>query len=230
MDNKNVIIVVLIVAVFGLLGYMLYLQSAHEIDTSDYSAEDSYSSNTTQSPGGGQAVDNMEVLNQLKARLKETPNDPALMAALGDSYFGLMQFEDAVVYYKKAIEKNPDDVDTYNDLGLAEHYLGRSASGLKYVEQGILKNPYYQRVWLTKGFILAYGLGNNKEAVSAWEKANSIDPTSNVGKTAGDYVIEFNKQKEKLALEAGAGTAVKMEDSNGDDALSQAEKSFYGNK
>lgn len=226
MDNKNVFIIILLVIVFGLLGYMLMLQSEADIATTDYSAENNYSANTTRAPGGGQAVDHMEVLNDLKNRLKETPNDPALIAALGDSYFGLMQFEDAIVYYKQALAIKPDDVDTLNDMGLAQHYLGRSAEGLEYIEQGIEKNPYYQRVWLTKGFILAYGLGNNAQAIEAWEKAKSIDPSSNVGGTASTYIVEFTKQKEQLAKDAGLDSNTKK--TSGDDALSQAEKSFYG--
>ena len=224
MDKKNILIVCLILLVFGLLFRMLYLQSQHDSTGKQYAISEGYKTEKGSVPsGGGQATDHMEVLSELKSRLKETPNDPALIAAVGDAYFGLMQFGPAIEYYKQALAINPDDVDTLNDIGLAEHYEGRSADGLKYIETGITKNPYYQRIWLTKGFIYAYGIGNSEEAVKAWERAKTIDPESGVGKTAGKYIVEFTKQKEKLASEAGA---VKSDSSGA--ASTQAEKSFYG--
>ncbi|MEK7774021.1 MAG: hypothetical protein AAB307_06690, partial [Deltaproteobacteria bacterium] len=79
-------------------------------------------------------------------------------------------------------------------LGLSVHYQGNSAEGLRYVNEGMERNPYHQRILLTKGFILAYGLGDLGAAKEAWEKAMAINPESQVGKAASEFIAQTNAQ------------------------------------
>ncbi len=143
----------------------------------------------------GQHVNYDEVLTQLKAMARENPDDWTVHARLGDAYFNMMSFQDSLKHYERALELNPDDSNLYNNLGLANHYSGNTAKGLEYIEDALKKDPYYQRVWLTKGFLLAYGLGKIDEANVAWEKAVSLDPSSQVGKAANDYLREFKEKR-----------------------------------
>ncbi len=141
-----------------------------------------------------QPINNSTIIDDLKSRLKDKPNDPDITWRLGDAYFDSKQFNEAATYYKKALEFKPNEADIYNDLGLSTHYLGKSSEGLRYVEDGIKKNPYNQRIWLTKGFILAYGMGDLDGAKTAWEKANALNPESQVGKAASEFLAQFNKK------------------------------------
>lgn len=147
--------------------------------------------------GQGAPVSNAVIVEDLKARLKEKPNDPEVLWRLGDAYFDSKQFADASEYYKKAIQYKPDETDIYNDLGLSVHYLGKSEEGLKYIEQGIKKNPYHQRIWLTKGFILSYGMGDLQGAKTAWEKAAALNPESQIGKAATEFLAQFKEKPKK---------------------------------
>ncbi len=139
------------------------------------------------------AVDS-QVITDLKTRLEAKPNDGETLQRLADAYFDAKRFDEAATYYKKALEHKPGDADILNDLGLSLHYLGNSAGGLNYIEEGIKKNPYHQRIWLTKGFILAYGMGDLNGARAAWEKANALNPESQVGKAASEFLAQFNKK------------------------------------
>lgn len=139
-------------------------------------------------------MNNMTLVADLESRLKEKPNDPEVLWRLGDAYFDSKQFEQSTAYYKKALEFKPGETDIYNDLGLSLHYMGKPADGLKYIEEGIKKNPYHQRIWLTKGFILAYGMGDLDGAKAAWEKANALNPESQIGKAASEFLAQFNKK------------------------------------
>ena len=127
---------------------------------------------------------------QIQRVLKERPNDAEAYADVGDIYFDQHKFIDAIEYYKKAIAMNTQDIDAYNDLGLSYHYTNRSDEGLKYVEEGIKRNPAYQRIWLTKGFILAIR-GNIADARSAWEKAYSLDPNTDIGRSAASFLEQY---------------------------------------
>ncbi len=188
MNIKNIALVLLLALAFGAGGYWLGTKRA---------GEDSLRTNRASTTGyssPARTVDYRRVVITLKEQLKGTPEDWAIYARLGDIYFGMRRFEEAIEYYKKAIELNPDDVDTYNDLGLSNHYIGKSLEGLKYIEEGIKRNPYYHRIWLTKGFILAYGLGRKDEAEKAWQMALKLDPEGQVGKAAKAYLEEFSKK------------------------------------
>lgn len=130
---------------------------------------------------------------QIQKILNQRPNDAKAFAAVGDIYFDQHKFIDAIEYYKKAIAMSPQDIDSYNDIGLAYHYIGRSDEGLKYLEEGIKINPSYQRIWLSKGFILAIR-GNIVEARNAWKKAYSLNPNSDVGNSAASFLEQYKKQ------------------------------------
>lgn len=127
---------------------------------------------------------------EIQRILKERPNDAKAFAEVGNIYFDQHKFVDAIEYYKKAIDGDSHDINSYNDIGLSYHYIGRSDEGLKYIEEGIKKNPSYQRIWLSKGFVLAIK-GNVAEARKAWEKAYSLDPNSDIGKSAASFLEQY---------------------------------------
>lgn len=127
------------------------------------------------------------VIEGLKSELAKKPDDPALLQSMGDAYFENHQYDEALAYYKRALEKKPGDATLYNEIGLCLTYLNNPAEGLRYIDEGIKKNPYHQRIWLTKGFILTRA-GDNKGARSAWEKTVVLNPDSDVGKAAAQFL------------------------------------------
>lgn len=151
---------------------------------------------TQQAPAQGmqQGGLNTTLIADLEARLAQEPKNTEVLWRLGDAYFDAKQFNESAKHYKKVLEIKPGEADLYNDLGLSLHYLGNSAEALKYLEEGIKKNPYHQRIWLTKGFILAYGGGDLEGAKVAWEKANALNPESQIGKAAAEYLALVNKK------------------------------------
>jgi tetratricopeptide (TPR) repeat protein len=194
MTPKNIIIIVIIVVAVALGGYVMGTRKG-----SDSPAANGYGGNvgpkTSQSHSANRPVDYNEVLADLEARLMANPDDWTLNAQLGDTLFGMRRFAESIDYYEKALQINPDDANLYNNLALANHYIGDAIKGLQVIEEGIRRDPYYQRVYLTKGFLLAYGFGNGEEASLSWEKAVSLDPDSQIGKAAQDYLEEFKKKK-----------------------------------
>lgn len=131
------------------------------------------------------------VIAELEARHKQNPKDHEALWHLGDAHFEMRQFKEASDYYKKALQLKPDEVDIYNELGLAMHYTGNTAEALRYVDEGIKRNPLHQRIWLTKGYLLAYGMGDLEGAKKAWEKAKILNPESQVGKAASEYLTKL---------------------------------------
>ncbi len=127
------------------------------------------------------------VIESIKSELARKPGDPGLLQSLGDAYFESRQYSEALTYYKLALDKKPGDAALYNEIGLCLMYLNNPAEGLRYIDEGIKKNPYHQRIWLTKGFILSRS-GDSKAAMSAWEKTVALNPDSDIGKAAAQFL------------------------------------------
>ena len=142
-------------------------------------------------PAVSPQVNRTTLIDDLKSRLRENPKDVDILWRLADVYFEAKQFAESSEYYKKVLAIRPNETDVYNDLGLSQHYMGNSDEGVRYLDEGIKNNPYHQRIWLTKGFIMAYGMGDLDGAKLAWEKANALNPESQIGKAAADFLAQF---------------------------------------
>jgi tetratricopeptide (TPR) repeat protein len=122
---------------------------------------------------GGSAMDKLDLDNQ----------SPESLALLGDQYFESGRYIQAIDVYRKVIELAPNDVDTYNDLGLALFYTGQPDEAIDILSKGTQVDPNYQNTWLSLGFILSQ-TARNDEAKLALQKAAEIDPNSAMGQEA----------------------------------------------
>ncbi|MEE8328303.1 MAG: tetratricopeptide repeat protein, partial [Thermodesulfovibrionia bacterium] len=113
-------------------------------------------------------------------QMEKSAETPESLAILGDRYFESNRFQDAIDIYERVLKLNPDDVDTYNDLGLALHYIGKSDRAIDTLTRGTEVNPSFQRMWLSLGFVLT-ATGKNDEAKEALKKAFELDPNSEPG-------------------------------------------------
>jgi tetratricopeptide (TPR) repeat protein len=118
----------------------------------------------------------------LGTEIQDSEN-PEELAALGDRYFERNQFQQAIMAYEKALKLNPNDVDTYNDLGLALYYTGKSDRAVQTLRKGTEINPSFQRIWLSLGFVLV-SIEKNEEAKEPLQKALELDPSSEPGQEA----------------------------------------------
>lgn len=118
--------------------------------------------------------------------------DPVLLAQLGDERFRQRQYQDAIRIYRRVLELNPADVDTYNDLGLALHSSGESGQALEVLKQGVEKDPKFQRIWLTLGFVQMH-TAERPEAGYALQEAIKLDPDNGVGQEAKRMLERLNQ-------------------------------------
>ncbi len=114
-------------------------------------------------------------------------DDPAVLADQADELLTQKRFGEAIQAYRKLLERAPDDVDTYNDLGLALHYAGRSGEALQVLEAGTAKDADFQRIWLTLGFVRLQ-LGQVESARAAFETCMEIAPQSPIASEARRFL------------------------------------------
>lgn len=109
------------------------------------------------------------------------------MVNLGDQYFANNQYEQAADMYQQALDAGSATVNTYNSLGITLHYLARSDEALRVINEGIAKDPTYQRIWLTSGYVNSQ-LGNFEQARQALTKAVQLGADTDVGQSAAEML------------------------------------------
>lgn len=114
---------------------------------------------------------------------RQTLEDPFEVSRQANEFFANKQYERAAERYERLLALGPNNVDTYNNLGLTLHYLGRSDEALSRLNQGVTLEPAHQRSWLTLGFVNSQ-LGNFEQARSALTTAVQIDSGNEVGQSA----------------------------------------------
>lgn len=156
----------------------------------DYQTEKPAEEEFNRAPITGAILEDSETKSEIRheqvvplEQLGVDTQNPESLALLGDKYFENNRFEQAIVIYKRVLELNPKDVDTYNDMGLALHYAGRSDSAVEMLRKGTEVMPSYQRVWLSLGFVLT-SKGKDEEAKAALKKAIELNPNTDMGQEA----------------------------------------------
>jgi tetratricopeptide (TPR) repeat protein len=114
---------------------------------------------------------------------QSTIEDPAEISRQANEYFTKKQYDKAAELYERLLVLGPNNVETYNNLGITLHYLGRSTEALRRLNEGVVIDPTHQRIWLTLGFVNSQ-VGNTENARTALTTATKMDADNEIGKSA----------------------------------------------
>ena len=114
---------------------------------------------------------------------QSTIDDPAEISRQAGEYFTKKQYDKAAELYERFLVLGPNNVETYNNLGITLHYIGRSNEALHRLNEGVVIDPAHQRIWLTLGFVNSQ-LGNTEQARAALNTAANLNATNEIGKSA----------------------------------------------
>ena len=109
--------------------------------------------------------------------------NPAEISRQANEYFTKKQYDKAAELYERLLVLAPNNVNTYNNLGITLHYLGRSSEALHWLNEGVAVDQTHQRTWLTLGFVYSQ-VGDTENARSALATAAKIDADNEIGKSA----------------------------------------------
>jgi tetratricopeptide (TPR) repeat protein len=114
---------------------------------------------------------------------ESTIQDPIEISRRADEFFANKQYDGAANLYEQLLVLNPNNADTYNNLGLTLHYLGRSAEALSRLNEGVALDVENQRIWLTLGYVNSQ-LGNTEQARKALTTAAQIGNDASIRQSA----------------------------------------------
>ncbi len=111
------------------------------------------------------------------------------MAALANYLANTGQTDEAVLWYEKAIALSPSDTDLRFDFGIALAKGEKYADAEVQYKKVIAAIPNYVQAYLSLGQLyLDWIPPRDADAIVAFNKAISIDPTSVVAETAREEI------------------------------------------
>lgn len=111
----------------------------------------------------------------LLAKLQSTPNDPQLLAEIGNIYYDTQNFGDAISYYQKSLAIK-EDPNVRTDLGTAYFYTGDSDTALAQFDRTLKADPRFENALFNVGMVKFQGKMDVAGAVAAWEQLLKQSP------------------------------------------------------
>ena len=118
---------------------------------------------------------------------QQTVEDPAVILSRADEFFTNGQYDKAASLYQQLLTSGSNDANTYNNLGITLHYLGRSDEAIRILNEGVAVDSSYQRIWLTLGYVNSQ-VGNTGQARLALTTAVQMGADSEVGRSATEML------------------------------------------
>lgn len=143
----------------------------------------------SQSPQAQQAGQLLE----LRKKVADDPRDAEAWADLGNLYFDLNEYENAINAYKKHLGLNPQNANVWTDLGVMYRRSGRSAEAIQAFNKAIEFDPNHLQSRFNKGIVLMYDLKDRQAAIKAWEGLLTINPAFKIpdGRSLADFIQQL---------------------------------------
>ena len=140
----------------------------------------------------------------LLEKLKSDPNNPDLLASIGNTYYDVQIYPTAIDYYQRALKVRSEDVSIRTDLGTADWYTGNTEGAIEEFNKALSYDPNNVNTLFNLGIVKWQGKMDIDGAVAAWQKLLEKNPTYE----AKDKVEQLIAQAKKHAG-ANSGTPAK---------------------
>ena len=114
---------------------------------------------------------------ELETQLTDRPDDPVLLAGIGNLYFDAGEFAEACDYYERSLEHDPDDADVLTDLAIANHSLQRFERALELLDRALAVNSQQWQAVYNK-VIVFMDMGRRDEASRQLELLETMRTTN----------------------------------------------------
>lgn len=170
---SQVYVLTAIVLLAGIaMGYLFHGSSA-PVNASSPSAENWTGSQTSTQTGPLPVNGVVELLLQ---QLDKKPNDPTLLASIGDQYYDNKEYSKAIEYYEKSLKLRPEDVNVRTDMGTAIWYSGDADRAIREYQTSLKYQPTHAQTLFNLGVVEWQGKKDRKAALDLWQKLLSTNP------------------------------------------------------
>lgn len=135
-------------------------------------------------------------IKELQASLKNNPDNAQNWIELGNAFFDLDRFGDAITAYGKALAIQPDNPHVLTDLGVMYRRNNEPEKALEAFNKAISVQPDFETAWFNTGVVYMHDLNDMPKAIAAWEQLVKVNPTARTsgGKLVSELVEALKKQ------------------------------------
>jgi len=127
-------------------------------------------------PPGHPPVDLSSTVKLFKDQAAARPADQRPRLELANLLYDHKQFEQAVLWYQKALELDPRNVSARTDLGTCYFNLGRADEALREYRKSLEIDPRHQPTLYNMVLVNLEGTHNLAAARQAWEQLHGLNP------------------------------------------------------
>jgi tetratricopeptide (TPR) repeat protein len=154
--------------------------------------------------GGGMGQQQMPSPEQLKAmadkqaaplleQLKSKPNDPGLLAQIGNSYYDAQVFPIAIDYYQKSLASDPKNAAVRTDLATALFYNNDPDHSISEFDRALKDDPKNGNALFNRGIVKWQAKMDVNGAVADWEKLLKDNPNYEQADKVRMYMAQAKK-------------------------------------
>jgi len=135
-------------------------------------------------------------IRALQALLKENPDNARAWVELGNAFFDLDRFGNAVNAYEKALSIEPDNPHVLTDLGVMYRRSHAPEKALDAFGKAIAVQPDFETAWFNTGIVYMHDLNDIPRAIEAWEQLVKVNPAARTagGKQVAELVETLKTQ------------------------------------
>lgn len=126
-------------------------------------------------------------------KLKSDPNNPELLASIGNFYYDAQQFPTAVDYYGRALKAKPSDASVRTDMATADWYMGNADAAIAEFNKALTYEPNKPNTLFNRGLVKWQGKMDINGAVADWEKLLATNPSYEGKEKVQQMIAEAKK-------------------------------------
>jgi tetratricopeptide (TPR) repeat protein len=164
-------------------------------------------SSNASAPAGMNSVDGKPSPEQQKAMVdraaaplleavSKSPDDFEAVVNLGNVYYDGNQYPDAIKYYQRALEINPNNADVRTDLGTAYWYIGDADRAIAEFKKSLKIRPDHPGTLFNMGIVEWQGKMDPVSAVLAWQALLKGNPDYPQRKQVEDLIAKAKQHSQ----------------------------------
>lgn len=129
-----------------------------------------------QPPFLGGPIQGQTEIPLLKDLVRKDPKNLNAWIRLGNNLMDSGRFSEAAEAYEKTLELDPKNVDVRVDMGTCFRNIGRHEKAVEEYRKAIALNPNHVNAHRNLGIVLAFDIGNKKQAIKELEEYLRLAP------------------------------------------------------
>jgi cytochrome c-type biogenesis protein CcmH/NrfG len=132
-------------------------------------------------------------------RLNSNPEDPRVLAELGNIYYDAQQYTASVDYYLRALKVKPADAAVRTDMATAYWYMGNPDLAIAEFNKALSFAPDNPNTLFNRGLVKWKGKNDAAGALADWGKLLATDPAYDQKDKVLQMIAEAKRQQASMA-------------------------------